>query len=195
MTNLEEIFDDARAKLEERLTQDRFLHSVSTSEIAALMADVYGVNREHALLAGLLHDWDKAYSESELIERAQQFGVEIGEDPLKLLSLLHAQTGACAVAEEYPGLPQEITQAIARHTSAATNMTPLDMLVYVADLIEPLRTASSIDRLRRLAGNIPLEELFILCYRNTMEHLILRKRYLHPNTAEIWNTYAAINPG
>ncbi|MCL2530392.1 MAG: bis(5'-nucleosyl)-tetraphosphatase (symmetrical) YqeK [Coriobacteriia bacterium] len=195
MLSLSEIYDDARKKLEGRLTQYRLLHSISTSEIAALMAEVYGVNREYALVAGLLHDWDKAYSDPELLERANQFGIQLPDDPQKLASLIHAHTGARAVAEEYPSLPSEILQAIERHTSAATNMTPLDMIIYIADMIEPLRTAPNLPHLRSLAGNIPLEELFSACYRESLERLIRRNRYLHPNSAQIWNTYVKQGDG
>jgi len=191
MPSLSEIYDDARKKLEGRLTQYRLLHSISTSEIAALMADVYGVNRDYALVAGLLHDWDKAYTNAELLERAQHFGIVLPDDPKKLASLIHAHTGARAVAEEYPDLPPEIIQAIERHTSAAIDMSPLDMIIYTSDMIEPLRTAPNLPHLRSLAGNIPLNDLFRACYRESLERLIRRKRYLHPNSAEIWNTYIA----
>jgi len=191
MANLDAIYEDALAKLEERLTQYRLIHSLSTSDIATLLAEVYDVNPDHARLAGLLHDWDKAYSNEELLARAQRYGIDMGCEQKKLIPLLHAETGACAVQEEYPNLPQEITQAIARHTSAALDMSPSDMVVYIADMIEPLRTASHLAWLRRLAGNVSLEELFAACYRETVERLIRRRRHLHPGTAEIWNTYVA----
>ena len=194
MLSLKEIYDDARVKLEGRLTQYRLLHSISASEIAALMAEVYGVDRDYALVAGLLHDWDKACTDAELLDRARSFGIETPDDPQKLVSLIHAQTGAYAVAEEYPDLPPEIIQAIERHTSAATDMSPLDMIIYISDMIEPLRTAPNLLHLRALAGNIPLEELFCTCYRESLERLIRRKRYLHPNSVEIWNTYIANDP-
>ncbi|MCL2806691.1 MAG: bis(5'-nucleosyl)-tetraphosphatase (symmetrical) YqeK [Coriobacteriia bacterium] len=191
MVNLSSVYEDARRKLEGRLTQYRLLHSISTSDIAALMAGVYGANPEYALVAGLLHDWDKNYSDEELVARSQHYGIALPDDPRQLVSLLHAQTGARAVAEEYPGLPQTIITAIERHTSAATDMSDLDMIIYIADMIEPLRSAPKLMHLRSLAGNIPLEELFIKCYRETLEHLIRRQRYIHPCSVEVWNAYAA----
>ena len=155
------------------------------------MAAFYGENQEYAQVAGLLHDWDKNYSDTELIERAKAYGIPLPSDPRNLVSLLHAQTGAYAVKEEYPELPEEIIQAIARHTSAATDMSALDMIIYIADMIEPLRSAPNLMHLRSLAGSIDLEELFIKCYRETLEHLIRRQRYIHPDSVEVWNAYAA----
>lgn len=191
MLNLSEIYDDARLKLEKRLTEYRLLHSISVAEISSLMANVYNVDPEYARVAGLLHDWDKNYSDEELVKRAKEFDLVLPDNLQNFAALLHAQTGACAVAREYPGLPKEIVQAISRHTSAATDMSDLDMITYIADMIEPLRSAPSLQPLRSLAGNAPLEELFIKCYQSTLEHLIRRRRYIHPYNIEVWNAYAA----
>lgn len=191
MERLHEIYHDARKKLEVRLTQYRLLHSISVSDIAVLMANVYEVDADYAQVAGLLHDWDKNYTDAELMKRAKKFGIEVPKDQRNLAALLHAQTGACAVQLEYPDLPPEIIQAIRRHTSAATDMTELDMIIYVADMIEPMRSASNLQPLRSLAGNVPLDELFFKCYQATLEHLIRRRRYIHPSSMEVWNTYGA----
>lgn len=191
MVDLNEIYSDARKKLEERLTQYRLLHSISVSDISGLMANIYGVDAGYAQVAGLLHDWDKNYTNEELVERARIFGISLPENLQDLAALLHAQTGAQAVKNEYPDLPPEIIQAIARHTSAATDMSDLDMIIYIADMIEPMRTAPNLKTLRSLAGNVPLVELFIKCYQETLDHLIRRRRYIHPDSVEVWNVYAA----
>lgn len=191
MQSFDDIYNDARKKLEKRLTQYRLLHSISVADISALMANVYKVNPEHARVAGLLHDWDKNYSDKELIERAELYAIALPADSRNMAALLHAQTGACAVAEEYPSLPSEIIQAISRHTSAATDMSDLDMIIYVADMIEPMRSAPSLQPLRALAGNVPLKELFAKCYQATLEHLVRRNRYIHPVSIEVWNVYCA----
>ncbi|MDR3136816.1 MAG: bis(5'-nucleosyl)-tetraphosphatase (symmetrical) YqeK [Coriobacteriales bacterium] len=187
----EAVYRDARKKLEQRLTGFRLLHSISVSDIAALMANVYGVDFEQARIAGLLHDWDKNYTDDELLARAADFGITLPEQHLATAALLHAQTGACAVAREYPELPACIIQAIARHTSAAPDMSDLDMIIYSADMIEPLRSQSSLQPLRSIAGKVPLEDLFLKCFQTTLEHLIRRHRFIHPDSLLVWNTYMA----
>jgi len=191
MTSPSKHFDDARNKLEERLTRARSFHSISTSVTAEKLAADYGENREYALMAGLLHDWDKAFPNTEILERAKVYDIQLEGDVKALLPVLHAQTGACAVALEYPDLPLEIIQSISRHALAATDMSPLDMIIYVADKIEPLRTAEGMVSLRSLSGVIPLEELFSACYRENIAHLIQKQRHLHPVSTAIWNTYVA----
>ncbi|MDR2672876.1 MAG: bis(5'-nucleosyl)-tetraphosphatase (symmetrical) YqeK [Coriobacteriales bacterium] len=191
MPDYDAIYQDARKQLQRRLTQWRLLHSISVSDIAALMANVYDVDVNQARIAGLLHDWDKNYSDAELLKRAKRFDIKLPENPLETAALLHAQTGAHAVAQKYPELPRSVIQAIERHTSAAPDMSNLDMIIYVADMIEPLRSQSSLQPLRSIAGHVPLEELFVKCFQATMEHLIRRHRFIHPDSLMVWNNYLA----
>jgi predicted HD superfamily hydrolase involved in NAD metabolism len=142
-------------------------------------------------LAGLLHDWDKCLSDEELLARAEHFGIEPRYRLEDMAALLHAQTGAVAVAHKYPQMPNEVIQAIARHTSAAPDMTDLDMIIYISDMIEPLRTYGSLTQLRRMAGKIELEELFMRAYEQTISHLVSRHKFLHPDTLDVWNAYVA----
>jgi predicted HD superfamily hydrolase involved in NAD metabolism len=185
------LYQEARQKLASRLSEFRLLHSISVSDTAAMMAERYGVDVNKARIAGLLHDWDKNLSDSELIARAREFDVELVSPGEDMAALLHAQTGATAVALEFPDLPLDIIQAIARHTSAAPGMTDLDMIVYVADMIEPLRSQGNLTPLRTIVGKVPLEDLFLKSYEMTMEHLIRRHRFIHPDALKVWNAYIA----
>ena len=184
-----ELYTRARKKLETRLTDYRFLHSVSVADTAVNMAKIYGVDVDEARIAGLLHDWDKNYSDEELVARAATYGITIKDYHEDMAALLHAQTGAAALAEEFPELSAAVIQAIARHTSAAPDMSDLDMIIYVADMIEPLRTRYRLHALRELIGKVTLEELFLKSYEMTMDYLVVRHRFIHPDSFEVWNAY------
>ena len=185
------IYDQARGLLEKRLNEYRLLHSISVADTAAGMAEQYAVDVEKARLAGLVHDWDKNLSDEQLFARAAEFGIELTARLEDLAVLLHAQTGAEAVRRQFPGIDPEIVQAIARHTSAAVDMTDLDMIIYIADMIEPLRSQGNLTPLRTIVGKVPLEVLFLRSFEMTMEHLIRRHRFIHPDSLEVWNNYVA----
>ena len=53
--------------------------------------------------------------------------------------LLHGPTAAAELVRAYPDLSADVVQAIARHTAAAVGMSDLDMIIYIADAIEPSR--------------------------------------------------------
>jgi predicted HD superfamily hydrolase involved in NAD metabolism len=186
-----ELLELARRRLERRLTEYRLLHSISVSETAVALARRYAVDENLARIAGLLHDWDKNLSDEELLQRAANWGIQPTEHQEDMAALLHAQTGAVAVSKEFPQLPPAVIQAIARHTSAAPDMSELDMIIYIADMIEPLRSQGNLEPLRRLAGKVELEDLFLRCYEATMRHLINRHRFVHPDSLVVWNAYVA----
>ena len=78
-----------------------------------------------------------------------------------------------------------------RHTVAASDMSDLDMVLYIADALEPNRVYDDADRLRAKFGAVSLEELFFSVYEYWIMNMMGRQMQLHPNTVEVWNHYAA----
>ncbi len=185
-------FHYAKDVLKERLKPSRFEHSLSVSKVAAHMAQVYGEDVASARLAGLLHDWDKSLTDDELRNRVREFALPMPSAVVEQMPyLLHGPTAACALARELPAISEDVLQAIARHTSAAVDMTKLDMIVFAADAIEPLRPFTDFAYLRDMVGIVSLEELFFETYRKTIGLLVEKGRMLHPGSAEVMNYYAA----
>ncbi|MCL2339742.1 MAG: nicotinate-nucleotide adenylyltransferase [Actinomycetia bacterium] len=170
--------------LKQRLSAPRLAHSVAVAQTAAELAQAYGLEVGECRLAGLLHDWDKDLSPTELLAAAERYGLAVPDHPEKLL---HAWTGARAVAAAFPELPPEIPQAIARHTLGDREMSDLDMVIYVADLIEPTRQRGDFAELRAAVGQIPLAELYRRSLQLTLEYLISRQRTVHLQSWQAWN--------
>ena len=126
----------------------RYVHSLGVAETALHLAEVYGVDRFDAAAAGLIHDWDKVLSDDELVTRALHYGIKIAGSPSAATPLLHGPVAAYELPQLFPELSPAVFQAVDRHTVGACDMTPLDMVVFVADAIEPNRAAlvASIDR-------------------------------------------------
>lgn len=179
----EEALARRMAKKRKRLT-----HSLGVGATAEGLALLYGADAYAARVAGILHDWDKALSKDEQLAKARELGVDLGVD-LELVSpLLHGITAAHTLAEEFPELGEDVLQAIERHTIGAANMTPLDMVVFVADGIEPGRPASEgIERVRSLVGEVPLDDLFWASFAGGVEYVVATERYLYPGTIDIYN--------
>ena len=186
-----EFYDRVKTAVDNRLSGRRLEHVHSVSEYAAELAEMYGVNTFDAKIAGLLHDWDKLLVDDELPARMAELGIELPEHVELLMPVLHSFTGAKAVEREFPELEPQIISAIWNHTLGAVEMGDLDMVIFVADMIEPTRSAEKrphLTELREAAGKIPLEDLYFLAYRETMFSLIERRRYIHPAAFDIWNS-------
>ena len=182
-------FFEARERdLERRLGRRRFEHTLGVADTAARLARLYSVDERKARLAGLLHDWDKNYDDEGIRTRVQELGLTV--DPYvfeEMPQLLHGPTAAAALAREFPCLPRDVVQAVERHTAGAVGMTDLDMVVYVADALEPGRDYAGLDEIRALVGKVPLEELYLATFRQVFMNLVERRKRIHPQSIEIWN--------
>ena len=184
-------YDDAVVALRARLGEKALGHSLRVADTAAGLAATYDVDVDRARLAGLLHDWDRERSADELMDSARDAGVTITPADEAVPYLLHARTGAASLAEAMPGLDQAVVRAVALHTVGAPDMTALDMVVYVADMIEPARDFPGVLALRDAVGVASLRELFVLAYRRSLLHLVESGRRIHPDTVAVWNSLVA----
>ena len=180
-------YEEALTAIRVRLREESASHCERVGQTAAELAGVYGVDVELARLAGVLHDWDRDQKRSRLIEAARADDIELTQVDHSVPYLLHARTGAAAVAEAFPGVPPVVIQAIARHTVGALDMTPLDEVVYLADMMEPARDFPGVEDLRAAVGVVSLSELFALGYQLSLAHLVRRRKRIHPETLDVWN--------
>lgn len=168
----------------------RYQHSLGVAATSLELARIYHVNEFDAACAGLVHDWDKVLDDSELVARALHYGIEIDGSPSQAAPLLHGPVAAVELPEIFPMFSKPVFQAVARHTVGARDMTDLDMVVFVADAIEPGRHGSHADDLRARVGNVSLTELFFTCFSRGLVYVLETGRYLYPTAVDIYNSYA-----
>lgn len=166
----------------------RLAHSLAVGREAERLARIYGVSPFEARVAGILHDWEKILDDSEAIERAAALGIDLGVDLSRLGPLLHGPIAARTLPARYPWLSEGVLSAIERHTLGASDMRPLDMVVFVADGIEPGRgSVVSLDAQRELVGRIPLFDLWWRSFRDGIVYVVETSRYLYPGSVRVFN--------
>lgn len=182
--------------MQDRLSAEEFAHVLGVGETATQLAQIYASDLELAFVAGILHDWDKETPATELLEKAETYGMAIDEYYREAPKLLHEKTGARGAREyflyESPeafDIGDRVVEAISRHTLAAPDMSELDMIIYIADLIEPHRDYAGVEDLREMVGTVSLEMLFIQALERTINSLVARRLKIHPTTIAVWNHY------
>lgn len=176
--------------VDKRLSGRRLKHVRSVADTAVKLARMYGVDEQDARIAGLLHDWDKLLTDAELPARLEELGIEPPENIDYLYPVLHSFTGAKAVQREFPELSDEIIRSIHNHTLGSKDMSDLDIVIFIADMIEPHRQTKGrpqIKELRKLVGKVPLDELYFAGYAVTIQSLLDRRRFIDPMAVDIWN--------
>lgn len=188
-----EEFEFMRRCLQERMDAkpSRYVHSMGVSQAAEQLARIYGVDEYDAAVAGLLHDWDKALSFKEVRRKAKRLKCAPKFVRKNIPGVLHSFTAAATLRDDFPDLSDEVLQAIERHTCGAPDMSDLDMVVFIADIIEPGRAFPDIAELRDVVGEVSLDELFYRTYKNTLIYLLEDGERVHPDSLEVWNALVA----
>ena len=157
--------------MKEELTEDRYEHTIGVMYTAESLAMRYGVDMEKAAAAGLLHDCAKCIPNQQKLKLCKKHHIEVSEQEKKNPSLLHAKLGAYLAKKCYGIDDEEILSAIRWHTTGKPEMSMLEIIIYVADYIEPNRDkAPNLKEIRKLCF-VNIEEAFYEVLESTLAYL------------------------
>ncbi|SHJ46622.1 putative HD superfamily hydrolase of NAD metabolism [Hathewaya proteolytica DSM 3090] len=177
--------------LRDNLKENRYIHTYGVVKAAEELSEIYGVNKEKARLASLLHDCAKYLSKEEIFDILHSEHIKLDEIIRHMPDIMH---GVCAaiIAKNLMGVhDEEVLEAVRCHTTGKANMTNLDKIIYLADCIEENRKYSGVDELRDLSRD-NLDEAVIKALEQTMLYVIKNGHLLHPETIKARN-YLILN--
>jgi len=178
-----------RRRLQDRLWPNRYIHSLGTAEEAVRLAQRWGLREDKAYIAGLLHDHAKSWPEEQLLSLCLLYGISVDRWALDNPDILHGPVAAAMLTDEWDIEDEEIEKAIACHTLPDKDMSAFDMIIYLADKIEPQRKEHlHLEELRRLAYE-DLDAAMELSLSSTIEYVEEKGGSIHPNTKEILQIY------
>mgnify|MGYP003298008487 FL=1 len=176
-------------QMKEELTDDRYEHTLGVMYTAEALAMRYGVDMTKAAVAGLLHDCAKCVPNQQKIKLCKKHEIEISEMEKKNPSLLHAKLGAYMANKAYGVSDIEILNAIRWHTTGKPDMSMLDIIIYMADYIEPNRDkAPNLKEIRKLCFE-NIEEALYQVLKSTLDYLEDRPEAIDPMTKESYLFY------
>lgn len=169
-----------------RTPQKRIAHIYGVLETARDMADRFGENRAQAEVAALLHDYAKAMPLAEQLAEARRRNLII--DPTEELSpwLLHGPVAAALLEEQGLVTDRAVLDAIRWHTTGRPGMSRLEMVLYVADAIEPTRSYPGIEEIREAARR-DLEEATLKAVDSVIRFVLDQGWLMHVYTIQTRN--------
>lgn len=176
-------------KVRKRLSPKRLSHTLQVQKEAVKMAERYKCNIKQASVAAILHDMCRDYSLYELNQYVKKYNLD--NIYLNNKSLAHAKVAAKLMGDEYNILDQEIINAVSYHTTGKENMTLLEKIIYLADVIEPNRHFDGVDEIRVLAYR-NINQACLASLDLSIRFIIEKKEYLHIDTLKARN-YLLIN--
>jgi nicotinate-nucleotide adenylyltransferase len=165
----------------------RFAHTLCVAYAARRLAKWHGEDEEKAALAGLLHDCAKGLDLSSMQAYVRENRIKADESILSSGALLHAVVGAHMARHVYGITQEDVLSAIACHTLGKVPMTRLEMIVYLADKIEPDREDyPGLYEIRRLSET-NLMGAVLMSLENTASYVKDCGKTLHPATIQTIN--------
>ena len=182
-------FIKMQKKLAKYLDEDRYEHTLGVMFTCAALAMVHDCDLITAQTAGLLHDCAKCIPNDEKLRLCEENDILISSVERENPFLLHAKHGALLAKTEYDVTDPLILHAIKVHTTGEPDMNILDMIIYIADYIEPYRNKSAnLDRVRELAFH-DLDVCMAEILHDTLVYLKKRGGNIDPTTQMTYEFY------
>lgn len=118
------------------LEPSRLSHSLEVAKLARLIAEKNNLNKSAAYISGLLHDIGKNVKKEEVIHIINAYYKEFSDLPS---FSNHQFVGEYIAKNIFNVKNKDILSAIKYHATGNRSMSPLSMVVYSADKIEPTR--------------------------------------------------------
>lgn len=174
-------------KLNTMLKPKRLEHSINVAKCAIKLSEIYGYDKEKAYLAGLVHDCAKYFTKEQIDSYVEKYNIEL--DPLEVdnIALSHSIIGSFAIQEVFNIQDMDIINAVRYHTTGRENMSILEKIIFMADMIEEGRNFPGVDHLRELSFNKQLDKALITSFNNTIKFVIDNDQLIHPRSVKARN--------
>ncbi|MBC7216822.1 MAG: bis(5'-nucleosyl)-tetraphosphatase (symmetrical) YqeK [Candidatus Caldatribacterium sp.] len=169
--------------LERFLSPPRVAHSLRVAEEAGKLARVHGEDVRRAYLAGLLHDCARDLPRRVLEELLPPY---LKDEGCMVPEILHALAAPALLERELCLRDFRVLRAVRWHATGCEWMSPLDKVVFVADIAEPGREFPEACEIRRVAYE-DLRKGYLLALRTKMIYLLTTYGVIYPESLKSWN--------
>ncbi len=201
----EQMLDELREQIMNRMSLKRFRHTVAVEEMAARLCALFCPDCTMELrAAALLHDITKELGTEAQMELCRTYGLPVTEFDRLAPKTFHARTAAARIVVDFvPFATETVVNAVRWHTTGHMGMTLTEKLLYLADYIDDSRTFSNCVILRRyFFGAEPekmngeerlalLRDTLILSYDMTVRDLMDEGLPIAPDTVAARNELIA----
>lgn len=177
--------EDALKIVSENLSNERFDHTVRVLNQARELASHYNVKTYEVELAAIFHDYAKEFDDVYL----KNYIIEHRLDERLLLfhkELWHGPVASHILKTKYNITENEILNAVYYHTTGRANMDNVELIIFVADYIEPKRRFPGVEKVRRIAFE-DIRKAALISLKNTIPYLIQKGATIFPDTFYAYN--------
>ena len=166
---------------------ERQAHSIRVANLATARALQLKIPERKAIAAALFHDCGKNLSPDSPYLAGFTPPTEWGEVPR---SVWHQYAGAYVAEKHFGVTDEDVLNAIRYHTSGRPNMSELEKLIFLADMLEVERDYDCVDVLRGLFWDKDgLDNCLERALYETLLFLKAKKAEIYPLTQQAYDFY------
>ena len=184
MVDLDEIMGWLRTKL----SHHRFIHTLNVANEALRLAQNYGLNGDEAYIAGLLHDCCKEIPYDEMLNILKKSDIINDQAFLDSPKVWHGYAAAEFIRDEFSVHNIEILNAVRYHTTGRGEMSPIEEVIYLADLVSAERSYPGVEALRAKCYR-SIEEAMMEALDFMLGEVAKKRLPLLDTTAAAYNRY------
>ena len=170
--------------MKENLKESRYRHSLGVEKMAVKLADIYGADADKVAFTGRYHDIAKCFDEKTMDENIKRYSLD--ESLLGNPALAHSKVGAAILEHEFGVTDEDILNAVKYHTTARKDMSLLEQITYVADVVEENRTYPDLKYYQDLAAK-DLDQCTLEILEYTISDLTDKYRQIDKDTLRAYN--------
>lgn len=169
------------------MSEKRDEHTLGVAKSAKKIAKMYGVSEFDAEVAALLHDCAKNRTIEDM-KRVITKEEELSEEEYNLPEILHGFAGAIYARNLFRIEEKNILNAIKYHTIGRKNMSQLEKVIYISDVIEPGRKQEGVEKIRELVYKGEIDCAILIETEEKIKYLLSTGRVVHTNTLDMRNS-------
>ncbi len=135
--------------IKKQLSNKRWKHTVNVVKAAKSLALTWHVDEAKAEFSAYCHDYAKEFSDEESAGFIRKY--HLPEKFFDYMEIAHGPVAAAILENVYGVADEDILNAVRYHTTGRANMSLLEKIVNLADLIEEGRDYVGVDEIRQLA--------------------------------------------
>ena len=179
-------FENYKKVIRNLLDDYRYNHSLCVADEARRLAVLYNENPDDAYLAGLLHDITKNFTPDEHLNILERFGIILSNVEKSSVPIWHGISGSVYVKNILKVDNQRIISAIRYHTTAKSDMSLFEKLIYLADYTSADRNYPDVAVMRNLVDK-SIDDAMLYSLKYTINDLTAKNRAIHPDTLGAYN--------
>ncbi len=173
---------------EEKLSEKRFEHSRAVAIQAVRLAEIYNEDTEKAEYAGWMHDICKEEPGELLLKRISDSGIILNQLYLHSPKVWHGIAASAFLKTELNCEDADILNAVRYHTTGRAKMSPLEKIIYIADLTSSDRSYPDVSEVRHMAET-SLDSAMRYALGYIIKDLAQKGRPIVNDTFEAYNEY------